>query len=197
VLAAIPGVPYPARMPTGIFVNLPAPARRPAERETEMTSIIASLWFDGQAEEAADFYTSLLPDSRIEHVTRAAADNPSTSEGEVVVVAFTLLGRPFIGINGGPQFRFTEAVSFEIECEDQAEVDRYWEALVADGGEPGRCGWLKDRFGLSWQVVPRELGTWIGGPDPDGARRAMDAMLAMGKLDIVAIRRAYEAAQDS
>jgi predicted 3-demethylubiquinone-9 3-methyltransferase (glyoxalase superfamily) len=181
-------------VPTGIFVNLPAPARRPAERETEMTRIIASLWFDGQAEEAADFYTSLLPDSRIEQITRAAADNPSTSEGEVVVVAFTLLGRPFIGINGGPQFRFTEAVSFEIECEDQAEVDRYWDALVADGGEPGRCGWLKDRFGLSWQVVPRELGTWIGGPDPDGARSAMEAMLAMGKLDIAEIRRAYEGA---
>ena len=131
-----------------------------------MTGIVPNLWFDGRAEEAADFYTSLFPDSRIDSVMRAGAETPGNAEGDVIVVAFTLSGQRFAGINGGPQFPFTEAVSFAIECDGQAEVDRYWDALIADGGEPSRCGWLKDRFGLSWQVVPNELGRWLGGPDP-------------------------------
>ncbi|MBP1704606.1 MAG: 3-demethylubiquinone-9 3-methyltransferase [Chloroflexi bacterium] len=157
-----------------------------------MSKITPSLWFDGNAEEAARFYTGLFPDSRIEAVSRAPADNPSTAAGEVLLVTFTLAGQRFTGINGGPQFRFTEAVSFEIDCADQAEVDRYWDALVEGGGEHGQCGWLKDRFGLSWQVVPRQLGDYVGGPDPAGAARAMGAMLRMQKLDVEALRAAYE-----
>jgi predicted 3-demethylubiquinone-9 3-methyltransferase (glyoxalase superfamily) len=162
--------------------------------EAAMTGVVPNLWFDGRAEEAADFYTSLFPDSRIDSVMRAGAETPGNAEGDVIVVAFTLFGQRFAGINGGPRFPFTEAVSFAIECDGQAEVDRYWEALIADGGEPSRCGWLKDRFGLSWQVVPNELGRWLGGPDPDGSRKATEAMLSMEKLDIAAIRRAYEGA---
>ncbi len=159
-----------------------------------MSKITPNLWFDGQAEEAARFYVSLFPGSRIDAVTQAPGDNPSTKAGEVLLVSFTLAGEPFVGINGGPQFPFTEAVSFQIDCEDQAEVDRYWDALVEGGGEHGQCGWLKDRFGLSWQVVPREMGTYLGGPDPAGAARAMAAMLAMQKLDVARLREAYEAA---
>ncbi len=157
-----------------------------------MSKITPSLWFDGRAEEAAEFYVSLFPDSRIDSVSRAAADNPSTKAGDVLLVTFTLDGQRFVGINGGPQFPFTEAVSLAVDCADQAEVDRYWEALVEGGGEHGQCGWLKDRFGLSWQVVPREMGAWVGGPDPAGAARAMEAMLRMQKLDVDAMRRAYE-----
>jgi len=157
-----------------------------------MTGIVPNLWFDGNAEEAARFYVSIFPDSHVDDVVRAAAETPSGPAGMVLVVSFTLRGQRFVGINGGPQFRFTEAVSFEIECEDQAEVDRYWDALVEGGGEHSRCGWLKDRFGLSWQVTPREIGAYLGGPDPDGARRATEAMLAMDKLDVAAIRAAYE-----
>ena len=159
-----------------------------------MSRITPCLWFDGQAEEAAAFYTSLFPDSRIDDVSRSPADNPSTSAGEVLLVFFTLSGQQFIGVNGGPQFPFTEAVSFQIDCEDQAEVDRYWDALVEGGGEHSMCGWLKDRFGLSWQVVPREMGELLGGPDPEGAARAMQAMLQMQKLDVAKLREAYELA---
>ncbi len=157
-----------------------------------MRGITPSLWFDMRAEEAAEFYASLFPDSHVDEVMRAPADNPSTKAGDVLVVQFTLAGQPFSAINGGPEFPFTEAVSFVVDCEDQAEVDRYWEALTADGGEPGPCGWLKDRFGLSWQIVPREMGEYLRGPDPAGAARAMQAMLGMGKLDVAGLRAAYE-----
>lgn len=157
-----------------------------------MPGIVPNLWFDGTAEEAAAFYVAVFPDSRIDRVSRAAADNPSTAAGEVLLVHFTLDGQPFVGINGGPDFAFSEAVSFEVLCEDQAEVDRYWEALVEGGGEHGPCGWLKDRFGLSWQVVPREATAYLEGPDPAGAARAMEALLAMGKLELEGLRRAYE-----
>src|SRR4051794_38015681 len=112
-----------------------------------MSKIAPCLWFDGKAEEAAAFYVSLLPGSRVDQIVRAPADNPSTPKGAVLVVEFTLAGRPFLGLNGGPQFPFTGAVSFVIDCEDQAEVDRLWNALAADGGSPGPCGWLKDRYG--------------------------------------------------
>lgn len=158
-----------------------------------MSKITPNLWFDGRAEEAAQFYTSLFPDSRIDDASRAPGDNPSTKAGEVLLVTFTLAGQRFVGINGGPQFPFTEAVSFQIDCEDQGEVDRYWDALVEGGGEHGQCGWLKDRFGMSWQVVPREIGAYLGGPDPAGAARAMEAMLKMQKLDVAKLREAYEA----
>jgi predicted 3-demethylubiquinone-9 3-methyltransferase (glyoxalase superfamily) len=157
-----------------------------------MPAITPSLWFDGTAEAAAEFYVSLFPNSRIDAVQRSPADNPSTKAGEVLIVGFTLDGLAFTGINGGPEFPFTEAVSFSIACEDQAEVDRLWDALVEGGGEHGQCGWLKDRFGLSWQVVPREMGAYLGGPDPDGAARAMVAMLRMQKLDVATLRAAYE-----
>lgn len=154
--------------------------------------ITPNFWFDGTAEEAAAFYVSLFPNSSVDGVHRAAGDNPSTDEGKPLVVYFTLDGRPYAGINGGPMFTFTEAISLSISCADQAETDYYWNALIADGGEPSQCGWLKDRFGLSWQVIPKQLGEYLGGADREGARRAMEAMLDMTKLDVEGLRRAYE-----
>ena len=156
-----------------------------------MPKITPNLWFDGNAEEAASFYVSLLPDSRVDNVYRSPADNPSTPAGAVLLVDFTLAGQHFTAINGGPQFPFTEAVSFLIDCEDQAEVDRLWNALIAGGGSPGQCGWLKDRFGLSWQVIPREMGELMASPDAEASRRAMEAMLQMSKIDLNELRRAF------
>jgi len=172
------------------------PVRNPVvvNGSNAMSKITPNLWFDGNAEEAASFYVSLFPDSRIDNVYRAPADNPSTPAGAVLIVDFTLGGQRFTGINGGPQFPFTEAVSFLIDCDDQAEVDRLWDALTANGGEAGQCGWLKDRFGLSWQVVPRELGQLMSSPDGEASRRAMEAMLRMSKIDLEALRRAFAAA---
>jgi predicted 3-demethylubiquinone-9 3-methyltransferase (glyoxalase superfamily) len=161
--------------------------------EEIMRTLYPCLWFDGNAEEAANFYTSLLPDSRVDRVWRSPADTPSGPAGMVLTVDFTLAGQPIQGLNGGPHFHFNEAVSFVIECEDQAEVDRVWDALTADGGEPGPCGWLKDRYGLSWQIVPRELNAMMDDPDPERARRAMEAMLQMGKLEVDELRRAADA----
>jgi predicted 3-demethylubiquinone-9 3-methyltransferase (glyoxalase superfamily) len=157
-----------------------------------MAKITPCLWFDGVADEAANFYVSLLPDSHIDSVSRAPADNPSTPAGAVLVVDFTVAGQRFTGLNGGPEFRFTEAISFVIDCRDQEEVDRLWDALTANGGAPGRCGWLKDRYGMSWQVVPRQLGEMLGDPDREGARRAMEAMLRMTRIDIAELRRAFD-----
>jgi predicted 3-demethylubiquinone-9 3-methyltransferase (glyoxalase superfamily) len=151
------------------------------------------LWFDGQAEQAARYYVSLLPDSRIDQVFRSPADTPSGPAGMVLAVQFTLAGNKFHGLNGGPQFPFTEAVSFEIACENQAEVDRLWAALC-DGGTPSQCGWLKDRWGLSWQIVPARLFQLLADPDPDRARRAMQAMLKMTKLNIAELERAADGA---
>ena len=157
-----------------------------------MSKISPCLWFDGQAEEAAALYTSLFPNSRIERVNRSPGETPSGPEGMVLTVDFTLDGEPFIALNGGPDFQFNEAVSFSIDCEDQAEVDRYWDALIAAGGEPSVCGWLKDRFGVSWQVVPKVLPQYLGADDREAAKRALDAMLKMTKLDVAALREAYE-----
>jgi predicted 3-demethylubiquinone-9 3-methyltransferase (glyoxalase superfamily) len=157
-----------------------------------MSKIAPCLWFDGKAEEAARFYTSLFPDSRIDSINRSPADNPSTPAGAVLTVDFTLAGQKFIGLNGGPEFPFTEAISFTIDCEDQAEVDRYWEKLIDGGGESSQCGWLRDRFGVSWQVIPRALPEFLGGDDRDGAARAMEAMLQMTKIDVAKLRDAYE-----
>ena len=154
--------------------------------------ITPCLWFDGQAEEAAAFYTSIFPNSRIDRVNRSPSDAPDVTEGSVLTVDFTLDGEPFMALNGGPEFEFNEAISFSIDCEDQAEVDRYWDALIADGGEPSVCGWLKDRFGVSWQVVPKILPELMNGPDRDRAKRAMDAMLRMTKLDVEKIREAAD-----
>jgi predicted 3-demethylubiquinone-9 3-methyltransferase (glyoxalase superfamily) len=159
-----------------------------------VSAIRPCLWFDGNAEDAATFWTGIFPDSHVDAVNRAAADNPSMQRGGVLTVEFTLSGNSFVGLNGGPQFQFSEAISFEIECRDQEEVDRYWEALTADGGAPGPCGWLKDRFGVSWQVVPTRLTELLKGDDPEGARRATEAMLTMGKIDIAALEAAYNTA---
>jgi predicted 3-demethylubiquinone-9 3-methyltransferase (glyoxalase superfamily) len=157
-----------------------------------MSKIAPCLWFDGVAEEAARFYTSIFPDSRVDRVDRAASDNPSVRKDEVLTVEFTLDGRPFIGLNGGPDFKFNEAISFSIDCDGQEEVDRYWEALLKDGGEPSVCGWLKDRYGVSWQVIPRQLPEMLNSTDRPGAERAMKAMLEMTKIDVQQLREAFE-----
>lgn len=157
-----------------------------------MSKIAPCLWFDGNAEEAAKFYVSLLPDSRIDKIMRAPADYPGGSAGTVLTIDFTLAGQQFMGLNGGPEFKFTEAVSFTIYCEDQAEVDRYWDALIAGGGAPVQCGWLKDRYGLSWQITPTILPKLMADPDPAKARRVMEAMMKMVKIDVAAIEAAYE-----
>jgi predicted 3-demethylubiquinone-9 3-methyltransferase (glyoxalase superfamily) len=157
-----------------------------------MKKITPNLWFDGNAVEAAEFYTGIFPDSQIDRIIRSPADNPATKKGEVVVVEFTLLGQPYAGINGGPMFRFNEAISLEIECEDQAEVDQYWKVLTARGGEPSMCGWCKDRFGVSWQVTPKRLKQMMVSEDTEAAERAMTAMLAMGKIEIAELEAAYK-----
>ena len=155
-----------------------------------MQPIVPNLWFDTDAEQAAEFYTSVFPNSRI--VSKALYPEGSPGPvGTVMTVEFELDGQRFVGINGGPQFRFTEAVSFQITCETQEEVDRYWEALT-DGGEESQCGWLKDRYGLSWQVVPVGMEEVFADPDPARAQRAMSAMLGMRKLDIAALRSAAD-----
>jgi predicted 3-demethylubiquinone-9 3-methyltransferase (glyoxalase superfamily) len=159
-----------------------------------MREITPCLWFDGAAEEAANFYVSLLPGSRVDKVTRSPIDYPSGRAGDVLTVDFTLAGRPFIGLNGGSQFRFTEAISLSSPCEDQAEIDRLWDALTADGGEPGPCGWLKDKWGLSWQVFPKILPELLADPDRARAGRAMKSMMTMGKIDLAEIRRAADGA---
>jgi predicted 3-demethylubiquinone-9 3-methyltransferase (glyoxalase superfamily) len=156
-----------------------------------MRPISPCLWFDGAAEEAARFYTSIFPESGIDEVSRASADTPSGPKGTVLTVNFRIKGQPFVGLNGGPDFTFSEAISFVVDCDDQAEVDRYWEALTANGGSAGPCGWLKDRFGVSWQVVPARLYELINGPDPSGSERAMQAMLQMSKLEVAELERAY------
>ena len=155
------------------------------------TGITPNLWFDTEAEEAANFYISVFEtNSRILMVTRYPENSPGPA-GSVMTVEFELNGQRFVGINGGPQFPFTEAVSFQIGCETQEDVDYFWERLT-DGGEEGPCGWLKDRYGLSWQVVPHGMDEVFADPDPERAQRAMQAMLGMKKLDIAELRRAAE-----
>ncbi len=154
-----------------------------------MSKISPCLWFDGKAEEAANFYTSLLPDSRVDKVVRAPSDYPSGKAGDVLVVEFTLAGQTYTALNGGPYFKFNEAVSFQIDCQDQAEVDRLTDALSAVP-EAEQCGWVKDRFGLSWQIVPRVLTQAIADPDPAKAKRAFEAMMEMKRIDVAAIERA-------
>ena len=152
--------------------------------------IIPNLWFDTESEEAADFYVSLFKNSRIVNVTHYPEGAPREA-GMVMTVEFELDGQRFVGINGGPDFKFDEAVSFQIDCEDQDEVDYYWERL-SEGGEEGPCGWVKDRFGLSWQVVPTGMEELFADPDPARAQRAMQAMLGMKKLDVAALRSAAD-----
>lgn len=150
------------------------------------------LWFNGRAREAAIFYTSIFPGSEIADNWIAPTDTPGNKQGEEVVVNFKIFGQNFIGLNGGPQFPHSEAISFQIPCADQSEVDRYWELLTADGGQESQCGWLKDKFGVSWQVTPTEMGQYLGGPDPEGRQRATQAMLQMKKIDLSAMKSAYE-----
>jgi predicted 3-demethylubiquinone-9 3-methyltransferase (glyoxalase superfamily) len=157
-----------------------------------MQKIVPNLWFDTEAEEAAAFYVSVFEDSRIVNVTHYTEAGPRPA-GTVMTVEFELSGQRFVGINGGPEFTFDEAVSLQIACETQDEVDRYWTQLT-DGGEEGQCGWLKDRFGLSWQVVPTGMEELFADPDPERARRAMEAMLGMRKIDVAALRRAADGA---
>jgi predicted 3-demethylubiquinone-9 3-methyltransferase (glyoxalase superfamily) len=157
-----------------------------------MDRITPCLWFDTEAEEAAQFYTSVFPGSRIVRVTHYGSAGPRP-EGMVMEVEFELDGRSYLALNGGPQFRFTEAISLQADCEDQAEVDRLWETL-ADGGEEGPCGWLKDRYGVSWQIVPHVLYELISDPDRERAQRVIAAMLQMGKVEIAELERAAEAA---
>jgi predicted 3-demethylubiquinone-9 3-methyltransferase (glyoxalase superfamily) len=159
-----------------------------------MSKITPCLWFDGKAEEAAAFYTSVFPDSHIDKVVTTPTDTPGNKAGDVITVEYTLFGdSTFIGLNGGPDFKFDEAVSFVVPCEDQAEVDHYWDTLVQGGGEHSVCGWLKDRFGVAWQVTPRQLNEMTESPDREAAARAMEAMLKMTKIDIEKLREAYEA----
>ena len=157
-----------------------------------MSKISPCLWYAGQAEEAAKFYVSLLPDSRIDHVHRNVMDTPGGKAGSVLLVSFTLAGQQFTALNGNSDNPFNHAVSFMIDCADQAEVDRLWEALTKDGGQPVMCGWLKDRFGVSWQIVPREMLPLLADPDREKAARAMAAMMQMVKIDIAAVKAAAE-----
>jgi predicted 3-demethylubiquinone-9 3-methyltransferase (glyoxalase superfamily) len=147
------------------------------------------LWFDGQAEEAAEYYTSIFPKSKIGEIGRYTEAGPG-EPGSVVAVEFEINGQKFVGLNGGPEFKFNEAISFQIFCKDQDEVDHYWNTLTEEG-EESVCGWLKDKYGVSWQVIPDGLLELISDPDPEKAKRATEAMLSMRKLDIEAIRRAH------
>jgi 2-polyprenyl-6-hydroxyphenyl methylase/3-demethylubiquinone-9 3-methyltransferase len=155
-----------------------------------MTRIAPCLWFDGRAEEAATFYAATFPDSRVDAVHRSPADYPSGRAGDVLTVEFTVLGQPFVGLNGGPEFRFSEAVSFQVYTDTQEETDRLWNAIISNGGAESQCSWCRDRFGLSWQIVPRALLAAITDPDQDAAKRAMQAMMGMTRIDIATIEAA-------
>ena len=160
-------------------------------KRTIKTRITPMLWFDTQGEEAANFYVSIFPDSRITEVSRYPEGGPGPA-GSVMVVAFELDGQPFTALNGGPLFKFTEAISLVVNCEGQREVDRYWDRLLEGGGKTQACGWLKDRFGLSWQVVPTEVIEMLSDPDAAKVKRTFGAVMQMVKLDLDVIRRAYD-----
>ncbi|MEW2139349.1 VOC family protein [Streptomyces sp. NPDC005409] len=151
------------------------------------------LWFDGDAEEAADYYLSVFKDGKLGRIGRYTDAGPGPA-GSVMVVEFEINGQKFVGLNGGPEFRFTEAISFQIHCADEAEADYYYDALTKDGGEESACGWVKDRFGVSWQVIPPGAIDLLSDPDPGRAARATAAMMKMQKLDVAAMRRAADAA---
>ena len=155
------------------------------------TRIAPMLWFDGQAEDAARFYVGIFPNSRITKIARCGDSGPGP-KGSVLVASFELDGQPFTALNGGPRFKFTEAISLVVHCRDQREVDRYWDTLLEGGGQTQACGWLKDRYGLSWQIVPSEVMEMIADDDIEKAERARNAVWQMIKLDLGAIRRAYD-----
>jgi predicted 3-demethylubiquinone-9 3-methyltransferase (glyoxalase superfamily) len=157
---------------------------------TARQKITPCLWFEGNGEEAVRFYTSVFPGSSVEKVHRALVDTPGNKEGDVLFIEFTLAGQSYQALNGGPHDKFNDAISLSVDCADQAEVDRYWAALTADGGKPVACGWLKDKFGLSWQIVPRRMLELLSDPDPAKGKRAMQAMMNMVKLDVAALEAA-------
>jgi predicted 3-demethylubiquinone-9 3-methyltransferase (glyoxalase superfamily) len=158
-----------------------------------MQKVKTFLWFDNNAEEAINFYVSLFDDSEILQMSRLPEGAPGVA-GQVLTANFRLAGQEFIALNGGPQFKFNEAISLFVECKDQAEVDRLWNALTADGGEESRCGWLKDRFGLSWQIIPTALNVLMSDPNPAKAQAVMQAMLQMQKIEVDKLQAAYDAA---
>ena len=149
-----------------------------------MKKITPFLWFDTQAEEAMNFYVSLFKNSKVLNVSRGP-------DGKAFTMSFELDGQEFMALNAGPQFKFNESVSFYVDCEDQAEVDYFWDALTADGGEESMCGWLKDKYGLSWQIIPRQLGELMGDPDPEKSKRVTDAMLKMQKIIVADLQKAH------
>jgi predicted 3-demethylubiquinone-9 3-methyltransferase (glyoxalase superfamily) len=153
-----------------------------------MNEITPCLWFDTQGEEAARFYTSVFPNSKVRDVSRYGEGAPRPA-GTVMTVSFELDGKPFVALNGGPEFTFNEAISFQVSCKDQAELDSYWSKL-SEGGEEGPCGWLKDRYGVSWQVIPAALTELLGNPDPEKSQRVMSALLSMSKIQIDELERA-------
>ena len=155
-----------------------------------MQKITPFLWFDDQAEEAVNLYVSLFPDSKVVSLSRYGEGGPGP-KGRVMTAVFDLAGQRFMALNGGPKYRLNEAFSLLVNVDNQAELDTLWDTLIADGGEPSRCGWLKDRFGVSWQIVPTQLGRMLQDPDPQRAGRVMRAMLTMGKLDIAALQQAH------
>ncbi|TPG58037.1 VOC family protein [Roseomonas nepalensis] len=155
-----------------------------------MTHITPCLWFDGTAEDAARFYAATFPNSSVDVIHRAPSDYPAGRQGDVLTVEFTVLGTRLLGLNGGPNFPFTEAVSFQVHTQDQAETDRYWSALVGSGGSESKCGWCKDRWGLSWQIVPRQLTEALASPDAAAAKRAFEAMMTMVRIDVARIQAA-------
>ena len=157
---------------------------------TSRQTITPCLWFEDQALEAAEFYTSVFPDSSIVTVQRAPADTPGPKAGSVLVVQFKLAGQDYQALNGGPHDKFNDALSLSVSCKDQTEVDRYWSALTGGGGKPVQCGWLKDKYGLSWQIVPKRLPELLADPDPEKAKRAMEAMMKMVKIDVAALEAA-------
>lgn len=159
--------------------------------------ITPCLWFDGNAEAAVGFYTSVFADASIDHVHRSTVDYPGGKAGAALLLKFTLAGQHYLALNGGPYHKFNEAISLSVDCEDQAEVDYLWVALTADGGKPVQCGWLKDRYGLSWQIVPRRLPELLSDPDPAKAKRVMQAMMQMVKIDIAKLEAAAEATREA
>jgi predicted 3-demethylubiquinone-9 3-methyltransferase (glyoxalase superfamily) len=162
------------------------------ERTTPMGSVTPWLWFDMNGEDAARFYTALFPNSRIGEITHYGSANPGR-EGQAMTVSFELDGQPLVALNGGSSFRLNEAFSLMVSCKDQEEVDRYWDALTADGGEESDCGWLKDKYGLSWQIIPEALPRLLGDPDREKSQRVMAAMLKMKKIEVAELERAAEA----
>ena len=156
-----------------------------------MTRVTPCLWYDGTAEEAANLYASIFPDSSVDAVNRSPGDYPDGKAGDVITVEFTVMGNKFLGLNGGPMFKFNEAVSFIIHTEDQAETDRYWDAIIVSGGKASMCGWVTDKFGLSWQITPQRLLDMMAGTDQAASKRAFEAMMKMSKIDLAALERAY------